>query len=552
MDNEIEKFQKADFLETYLQRLRDLGKREREYKKILTSKIKTRKERIVEESFITAISQQAEEKDDLRAQIWVASGKTHRVQSDHYLSQIQCHVECQENLATDINNLKTDIANMDRQTSRMAKLIFNLNMETYSDQRHLAYVMKAKKKLDILENNLEVGCRQECSFAAANGALRQQLIHILNYRTFFNDTYTKMVQKLNSDKKYMLDLMEYAATTFDGCIDVYEKLDINTKREAKDSDLRRVELQGIVRGLTAEADAQAFFECKGKPREMADLQPKEYKRRDQFRRLHKRKIGLYTSVLQKIRDYTESRNIGEVIDKFQQQESLYYSFFNYANEMSYHITMLNNSVNRLFEDVVSLKKDNANTLQEQLDHIASLESKVHAHQESNLTLVMFRDNNDAELEALLQGVEAICKSCNLDASPLLKVLGSHGHVNLVNVGRFLKLLESRVQELTASVYATERREQKANQGFVVMDIEKTCERPTDLDEIVLTQQCPECAEGEAFNLDEGGDLAHVNTVKEARKKLYEKITQPEIQYRLHSISQCRLPRCRLLAAKRNG
>ncbi|KAH8383916.1 hypothetical protein KR009_011296 [Drosophila setifemur] len=545
-----EQFDKISFMESFLMKHKELSKRHREYKVILGSKFKSRKEMIVESSYETAIDQLVEEKNDLRAQIWVASGPTHKRSNKRCLELINCHVECQENLSTDISNLKTDIANMDHQTGRMARELHSLNMHTFSDPQHLAYVMKAKKKLDILENNLEVGCRQECAFAAINGELRQQLIRILNCRSMFNDSYTKMVQKLNSDKKYLLDLMEYASTTFDGCIDVYEKLDINTKREAKEKELRRVELQGIMRKLAAEADNLAFYECKGKPRELVDLQPKEYRRRDKFRRLHKRKIGLYTSVMQKIRDYTESRNIGEVIDKFQQQESLYYSFFNYANEMSYHITLLNNSVNRLFEDIVSLKQDNTNTLQEQLVQIHNLEEKVKAQEESNLTLKMVSESNDAQLEELLQSVEALCKMCVLDTAPLLKFQGDHSHVNLVNFHRFLKLLENRVCQVTASVYVGER-QTRENKAMVVRHIEKVCERGTDLDEIVLTQQCPECAEGEAFNLDEGGDVAHVNTVKEAKKKLYEKITQPEIQYRLHSISQCRLPRCRLLAAKRN-
>jgi len=114
----------------------------------------------------------------------------------------------------------------------------------------------------------------------------------------------------------------------------------------------------------------------------------------------------------------------------------------------------------------------------------------------------------------------------------------------------LKLLETRVQELTASVYVMERQEE-GRFDYVVKQIEKICELPTDLNDIVLTQQCPECAEGEAFNMDEGGDGVLVHTVAEAKKKLYEKVTQPEMQYRLHSISQCRLPRSRLLAAKRN-
>lgn len=543
-------FNKSAFLESYLLKHRELGKRQREYKKLLSSKVKTRNETIIDASYENTIDRLEEEKNDLRAQIWVAGGSTHIQKDTRYLGQIRCHVECQENLTEDITKLKTSICNMEREISRVRKQIYNLNRLTVPEQQHQAHVARVRKKMVILENSLEVGVRQECGFTAANAELREQLIRILNHRTFFNDSYTKMVQKLNSDKKYLIDLIEYALNTFDGCIDVYEKIDKITKREAKERELRRIELQGIMRKVAADADNSAFVECKGRERALADLQPKEYRRRDEFRRNHNKKINLYNSVLKKILDYTNSSNVEEVIEKFQQQESLYYSFFNYANEMSYHITLLNNSVNRLFEDIIELKRENSNTLQDQINLINFLEEQVAQKQSSNIQLNKSRESNDARLENLLQGIEMLCDMCSVDTTPLADLLGDHTHVNLVNVERFVKLLETRIQDIVASVYVFERQDE-GNIDYVVKQIEKICELPTDLNDIVLTQQCPECAEGEAFNIDDGGDGVAILTVKEAKQKLYEKITQPEMQYRLHSISQCRLPRSRMLAAKRN-
>ncbi|TDG47450.1 hypothetical protein AWZ03_006178 [Drosophila navojoa] len=550
MDKPDEPFNKTAFLEGYLLKHRELGKRQREYKKLLSSKLKTRNETIIDASYENTIDRLEEEKNDLRAQIWVAAGATHMKKDKRYLAQIRCHVECQENLAADITKLKTSITNMEREISRVSKQIYNLNRLTVPEQQHQAHVAKVRKKMAILENSLEVGIRQECGFTAANAELREQLIRILNHRTFFNDSYTKMVQKLNSDKKYLIDLIEYALNTFDGCIDVYEKIDKITKRESKERELRRIELQSIMRKVAADADNSAFVECKGRERILADLPPKEYRRRDEFRRKHNKKINLYNSVLKKILDYTNSSNVEEVIEKFQQQESLYYSFFNYANEMSYHITLLNNSVNRLFEDIIDLKRENTSTLQGQIDLISSLEQQVRKKQAANLELHKTRENNDTRLENLLQGVEMLCDMCSVDTSPLSELLGDHTHVNLVNVERFLRLLETRVQDIVASVYVFERQDE-GNIDYVVKQIEKICELPTDLNDIVLTQQCPECAEGEAFNMDDGGDGVAIHTIKEAKQKLYEKITQPEMQYRLHSISQCRLPRSRMLAARRN-
>uniref|UniRef100_A0A1B0G5P5 ODAD1 central coiled coil region domain-containing protein n=1 Tax=Glossina morsitans morsitans TaxID=37546 RepID=A0A1B0G5P5_GLOMM len=544
---------KKNFLELYLVKQKELGKRQREYKKILSTKLKTRKETIIEASYQNAIEQLRLEKDDLRAQIWVASGITHQRDNKRCLKNIKCHVQCQESLADDIRKLKVAIANLEREISRVNKQVYDLNRKTVPDTQHQAYVAKARKKLMILENQLEVGIRRECGFAAANAELREELIKILNHRTFFNESYTKLVQKLNSDKKYLIDLIEYALGTFDNCIEVYEKIDNIIKRETKERDLRKVEMQGIMRKIAADADNTEFMDIKAKARVMADLQPKEYARREKFRRDHTKKINLYNKILEKIQAYTQTQNVEKVIEKFQQQESLYYSYFNYANELSYHMTLLTNSVNRLYNDIDSLKKANLNTLQDQTDTIAKLESTLQEKQKKNAELKKVSDANDARLENLLQGIKTLFDLCKGDAAPLMVLLGNHTQVDLVNVRRFLKILERRIFDITASVYVMERQsDERSYPDYVVKQIEKVCEWPTDINDIVLTQQCPECAEGEAFNMDDAGDGGVVvHTVEEAKQKLHEKVNQPEMQYRLHSISQCRLPRSRVLAAKRH-
>lgn len=543
---------KKNFLEAFLAKQKELGKRQREYKKILSTKLKTRKETIIEASYQNAIEQLRMEKNDLRAQIWVANGITHKRDNNLALNNIKCHVQCQEGLSEDVRKLKVAITNLEREISRVNRQVYELNRKTVPETQHQAYVAKARKVVMILENLLEVGVRRECGFAAANAQLREELIRILNHRTFFNESYTKLVQKLNSDKKYLIELIEYALGTFDNCIDIYEKIENIIKRENKERDIRKVEMQGIMRKLAADADATEFMDTKGKTRILADLQPKEYARRDKFRRDHTKKINLYNKILEKIQDYTQTQNVERVIEKFQQQESLYYSYFNYANELSYHMTLLTNSVNRLYTDINSLKKSNQSSFQDQNDTIRRLELTLAEKQTKNAELRKVRDTNNQRLENLLQGIETLFQMCQCDASPLMVLLGNHAHVDLINVRRFLKILERRVFDITASVYILERKDDsKAFGDYIVKQIEKICESPTDINEIVLTQQCPECAEGEAFNMDDAGDGGVVvHTVEEAKKKLHEKINQPEMQYRLHSISQCRLPRSRILAAKK--
>ncbi|XP_039970758.1 uncharacterized protein LOC126765894 [Bactrocera neohumeralis] len=547
-----QEFNKKTFLEHYWQKQKELTRRQRQYKTVLSTKLSTRKETIMLQSYQSTIDQLHLEKDTLRAQIWVASGETHRRQTKRALSNIQCHVSCQEHLGDDIRYYKESIMNLQREISRVNKQVYELNRRTVPDSQHQAYVARMRKKLDILENQLEVGVRTECAFTAINNELREDLIMLLQHRTTFNEAYTKLVQKLNSDKKYIVDLIEYALGTFENCIHAYEKINILTKKDAKDRELKMVEMQAIMRNRAAEDAKFEFLDCKAQEIIIDDLQPKEYRRREKFRQQHRKRIDLYNTILEKILQYTNSNNVDAVINKFQEQESLYYSYFNYANEMSYHMTLLNNSVNRLFNEISELKHSNHNTLQNQLETIEELDNQLKEKQKKNDELREVRDQNDERLEKLLQGIQIIKDQSRADCKSFEALLGDFTTVNLFNMRHFLKVLEKRVHSITLAQYMRERQSIKPPSEYIVKAVVKLCDSVTPLGEIVLTQQCPECGEADATNVDDTDGGEGIQSLNTVLKKLYERVNQPEMQYRLHSISQCRLPHSRILAAKRNA
>ncbi|XP_054726661.1 outer dynein arm-docking complex subunit 1 [Anastrepha obliqua] len=546
-----EEFNKKNFLEHYLQKQKELSRRQRQYKTVLSTKLRSRKETIVTQSYQNTIDQLRAEKDTLRAQIWVASGETFRRQNNRAIRNIQCHIACQEHLGDDIRHTKECISNLEREISRVNRQVYDLNRRTVPDSQHQAHVARVRKKLDILENQLEVGVRSECAFTAINSELRGELIMLLHHRTSFNDIYTKLAQRLNSDRKYIVDLIDYALGTFERCINAYEKMSILNKKDAKDHELRMVEMQAIMRRKAADAANYEFMDCKGHERIMDDLQPKEYQRRERFRQQHRKKINLYNDVLQKIFAYTNSKDVDAVLTKFQKEKGIYYSFFTYSNELSYHMTILNKSVNQLYNEVAELKFTNHNTLQNQLETIEKLEETLKTKQKKNEELREVRDQNDKRLEKLLQGIQLIRDESHTDCKSLDALLGDFSKINLFNMRDYLKILEKRIHSLMVAQFIRERQNPAKRQSeYIVRDVHKICEWATPIDDIVLTQQCPECGEADATNAEDadGEGILSMHTVL---KKLYERVVQPEMQYRLHSISQCRMQKSRMLAAKRN-
>ncbi|XP_053952701.1 outer dynein arm-docking complex subunit 1 [Anastrepha ludens] len=546
-----EEFNKKNFLEYYLQKQKELSRRQRQYKTVLSTKLRSRKETIVTQSYQNTIDQLRAEKDTLRAQIWVASGETFRRQNNRAIRNIQCHIACQEHLGDDIRHTKESISNLEREISRVNRQVYDLNRRTVPDSQHQAHVARVRKKLDILENQLEVGVRSECAFTAINSELRGELIMLLHHRTSFNDIYTKLAQRLNSDRKYIVDLIDYALGTFERCINAYEKMSILNKKDAKDHELRMVEMQAIMRRKAADAANYEFMDCKGHERIMDDLQPKEYQRRERFRQQHRKKINLYNDVLQKIFAYTNSKDVDAVLTKFMEEKGIYYSYFTYSNELSYHMTILNKSVNQLYNEVAELKFTNHNTLQNQLETIEKLEETLKTKQKKNEDLREVRDENDKRLEKLLQGIQLIRDESHTDCKSLDALLGDFSKINLFNMRDYLKILEKRIHSLMVAQFIRERQTPAKRQGeYIVRDVHKICEYATPIDDIVLTQQCPECGEADATNAEDA-DGEGILSMQTVLKKLYERVVQPEMQYRLHSISQCRMQKSRMLAAKRN-
>lgn len=533
-------------------KLQEVSKRQSDYRRALASRLKNfRRNQIMEGNIKKGTAKLRKEKADIKVRVWTAIGTQYKKKSAAYLRAVKCHIICEEKLAEDIHNLKTGIANIKRELGRLSRHIYDLNRHTVPATRAIENKYKARKHLGMMEDQLEVGIHRECEMTAFNRNLREELLELVVERKAFNDHYFKLIQELNSDKKYMTDLIGYALNQFDSTIDLYERFDIFKKRYGRDLEQRKMETRDISRNKTESLKDSKFYKAKNFQRNLEDLQPKEFRRRSNVRESLKKKLILNKNVLHKIFQYTGQTDIKTVISKFKEQESLYYSYFNYANETSYHMTLLNNAVNRLYADIDMLKLENRNSIQYQVDQIEKLEAQLNEKRKNNEALRKSSNVNDERLKKLFLGLKQVRDHSKTNWKSLEKQIGDYDEIDIYNLHDQLKLVEKRIFGVIVVVYTLERKSGKKRPNeYLIKHIEKFCDVSTNLNDIVITQQCPECAEVDALNIDETGS-AGITSIQKVKQKLYDKITQPEMQYRLHSISSCRFPRARLLTAKRN-
>lgn len=519
------------------------------YKKLLHTKLISRNDRIVQRGINKNLDNLRTEKRNLKAQVWVATAPVYEREHRKHMKIIRCHIHCQEALASENKKIKSQIVVLERQILRVDKEIYDLNRKTVPDNQHIAHVAKVRKILDILQNTLDVNIKRECAMCSHNALLREELIKILNNRALFNRIWRRMVNELNSGKKYLVDLVEYASMTLDQSIQLYEKLNEFGKKEKRDREIKMAEIEEAMRMYADSQEYFNFMSTKCKKRELADLEPREYKRRDLFINDHKKKIDFYKKVIDKFLSYAGATDIHEVIEKFHHQEGLYYSYFKYSNELSLQMTNLNNGIDELYGYIRALRDSNAKTYYNQLEQIDILRLRLKNDEIKSKLYQDEKHKTEAALETLFTGLLFIFTELKCDKSSIEKLLGQNKKIDMFNVQSFLKVLETQLNLVIAKTYLNQKKGKTGKGKVAITRIGKYLELPTAIDDIVLAQQCPECAEGEDVNPYDA-EFVEPSSVDMIKKKLQEKVKQPEMQYRLHAIDQCRLPRSRILANKR--
>lgn len=137
-----------------------------------------------------------------------------------------------------------------------------------------------------------------------------------------------------------------------------------------------------------------------------------------------------------------------------------------------------------------------------------------------------------------------------DRERLDRQLGDQRLATEFNVSGYLAVLEARLNEVLNFVYQADREAggRLDPKRLVVRGVQRNKDAPTHITDVVLVQQCAECAEGDVNRYDEKVVLPMERP--EVLASVREKTVTPEIQYRLHNLSKCRLPRSRALMSKR--
>lgn len=230
-----------------------------------------------------------------------------------------------------------------------------------------------------------------------------------------------------------------------------------------------------------------------------------------------------------------------------------FQLYNYLNELS---SSIETSKIRLAKDTstVNIDIDKRNHAKKFFESKIEEQRKILDDEiEKTLRMKDQREAYDTEIKSHFSALREVVDLLDCDLTPIKSMLGDNDKIVASNLHLYLRLLETRLNDMLAFVYCDERDGMDLfleSDRMVVESLKRDGDEPiVKLDEVIKTSECPECGELEDVNrfddkivqcLDEEG-------LERAVVKKYE---MPETENRMHNLLSCNLPRSGVIASRR--
>lgn len=529
---------------------KELTRLQGNYRNYANNKFAVREDKNQKKNLLKNLEQIKREKRDVRTQLSVATGSVHCVETENQMATIELHVNAQEFIQKEIDEIQIQVSHIRMQLKRLDATRFALSKTATTDLQFQTNVVRLRKYREMLENRLDVMKKQECAQVAQNSKLQAYIDHMLYDRALFNKLWQKMILQLSFDKKFLIDMVDRAVLAFNQGADLCNQIDVLNEKSDRDKKMHITEMLDMIRKLDADAKQSTFLRVKGQERPLNDLEPREYKRRDMFREEQSTRTKYYKRIIEKVVQFLGVDDIKSAIETFNKSDNEYFGHFNYMNNLNHQVEFLSECLQRIYTNIDGLREYNHNKELLQSQTIETLNAELKAKKDRTSEIENENKRSADRLVTYLKTINSLFGTLKCDRSSLDIILCDQTNTTTHNVNLYLSILESRLNEVLNYVFFAERSPDKKAPPKIksVRSAAREHTNPTALTDIVLVQQCAECAEGEVNRYDE--EIVYPMAKNEVLAKVRVKTEAPEIQYRLHNLSKCRLPRSRMLANKR--
>lgn len=371
-----------------------------------------------------------------------------------------------------LNKKKANLREMEEQITKTLKQISQVRENERTETKYNETIVTNHRTIAKLENRLDVVNKRAGVVMGENAILRETIDHMLQERATFNVMWDKLVTRLNDGKKHLMDLIEQATQAYDQREELCNKLQLMKDKGQNDKYAHIQEMRELQRKLDHDAKLQEFLEVKGQRRSNVELEEREAQRKKRMKEELERQHEDYEATMQRIKTFSNEKDVEKLVTKFIKQEEENFALFNYVNELSHEVEALTDTVQLLQEQIDEQREINESKKNKKDESIEALtrennKQKFLADEAYDLQIQC-----EARLTKLLHGVERIYKYIFLlydfctkfhyfsslfrvlvcDEAPILYLLGTQDKkVTLNNAKLFLGIVERKVMNIIDNV-----------------------------------------------------------------------------------------------------
>uniref|UniRef100_A0A1B0FA20 ODAD1 central coiled coil region domain-containing protein n=1 Tax=Glossina morsitans morsitans TaxID=37546 RepID=A0A1B0FA20_GLOMM len=347
---------------------------------------------------------------------------------------------------------RTSLWELEGHIKKIEKEIDVLRKLEVPDSCYKDTIHKVQKSVVKLENRLDVVNKKCSDVLTENSKLRHSIDHMLQDRANFNEMWQSMVTQFNDGKKYIMELIDQSTLAYDQREELYNKLQVLKDRNENDKIMHIQEMREMQRRLEHDAKLQKFYDIKCKKRLNLEMEHREMDKKLAKKEAFEKQLNEYNEIIDKMKKLYEEPDTSHLIAQFRRQEDENFALFNYVNELSHEVEVLNDVTQELNDEI---ERQQAELLEKELkqktEALDYLTEELQNAEISNNEAKHKLDSLDTRLQLLLSGIGDIFKELSGEDAPILNVLSFNTLLTAHNVKLFIGVIERRTNMCISNI-----------------------------------------------------------------------------------------------------
>uniref|UniRef100_H0WSL4 Outer dynein arm docking complex subunit 1 n=2 Tax=Otolemur garnettii TaxID=30611 RepID=H0WSL4_OTOGA len=389
----------------------------------------------------------------LHVQIGIAQSQSKRLQDSERLETMDCLMKCRNRVQREVEELREQIRSLDRQIREWENRIFAYNKEVKALGFALDQKFKIRRRIKILEDQLD---RVTCQFdiqLVRNAALREELDLLRIERNRYLNVDHKMKKEIRHLQQMVSDLIVSSTSAYTVREEAKAKMGLLRERTEKEVAQNETEIQVLQRQIAHLEQLHRFLKLKNDDRQPdpAILEKREKHSREMaegLRKTSQEKLVLrLQDALNKLSQLTGESDPDMLVQKYLEMEERNFAEFNFINEQNSELEHLQEEIKELQKALVAARTNESNChslQQQQRNELQKRMDKVCLETEH---LQVRGQDLRAKVEKLKAGIQLLFTKAHCDSSIIDDLLGVKDYMQDRDIGLFLGLIEKRLVEL---------------------------------------------------------------------------------------------------------